>query len=74
LDFYQTKRQAAKAKGPKEDPNVDEFYEELRKPFITSTTINDYWRDWMRISQVDRNGTVNESPKLQTKSRRLQTG
>jgi hypothetical protein len=58
LDFYQTKRQAAKAKGPKEDLNVDEFYEELRKQFITSTTINDYWRDWMRISQVDRNGKV----------------
>jgi hypothetical protein len=58
LDFYQTKREAAKAKGPKEDLNVDEFYEELRKQFITSTTINDYWRDWTRISQVDRNGKV----------------
>jgi hypothetical protein len=58
LDFYQTKRQAAKAKGPKEDLNVDEFYEELSKQFITSTTINDFWRDWRRISQIDRNGKV----------------
>jgi hypothetical protein len=30
----------------------------LRKQFITSTTINDYWRDWMRISHMDSNGKV----------------
>jgi hypothetical protein len=74
LDFYQTKRQAAKAKGPKEDLNVDEFYEELRKQFITSTTINDYWRDWMRISQVDRNGKVQRITEVANEIEKLQTG
>jgi hypothetical protein len=58
LDFYQTKRQAAQAKGEKQDLNVDGFYEQLRKQYITSTTINDYWRDWRRISQIDRNGKI----------------
>jgi hypothetical protein len=75
LDFYQTKRQAAQAKGEKQDLNVDEFYKQLRKQYITSTTINDYWRDWRRISQIDRNGKVQRITEVaKRKSRRLQTG
>lgn len=57
LDFYETKREAARNSG-KDDLDVNEFYEQLRKQYITSTTINEYWRDWGRISQIDRNGKI----------------